>query len=51
MEPITHHTVGRDIFAVLHDHTDLWLNADYGHPRRFWYADGRFVFVRPGQKQ
>jgi len=47
MEPIAGSDGGLNVFSVDCYDDGLWLRTGYGNPDRLWYANHRFVFVRP----
>lgn len=45
MEPIMSSNGRIVVFSVGHDDGGLWLDGSRGSPDRFWFGDGRWVFV------
>ena len=51
MEPIRHSDGDLNVFNVEHRGGGLWLDGDFDNPDDVWYADSRWVFVRPRKCQ
>lgn len=51
MEPIADSDGGLHVFNVERHGDEIWLHASCGYPGCFWYAGGRWVFVRRKQSE